>query len=123
MAGRIINLTPHPITVYDPEGREVIGTIPPSGAVVRLATESVVARTITVDGAEVPIARTTFGAPEGVPTDLQPGDVLVVSTLALPHVAAAVPPGVVVMAPDPGPASAVRDADGRIVGVRRFQTV
>lgn len=115
---RIINLTPHRVVVCSSDGRPV-RTYEPSGSVVRL-------RTLATPAGEllgVPLVRLAHGAPEGLPGDLQPGDVLIVSTLALGPVAEAVPSGVTVVAPDTGPESVVRDADGRIVGVRRLQTV
>ncbi len=106
----IVNLTPHPIVLY--RGDEPVLTVPPSGTVARVSTHQMPSG--EVDG--IPVVRTSFGKVENLP-ERQEGTFYVVSTL----VAQAVPFRDDVIAPDTGPESVVRDEDGKIVGVRRFQ--
>lgn len=116
----IFNMTPHPVAVADDDGRVVV-RIPPSGATIRLRETVEPAGSIEIEGVEVPAVRKVLGEPEGLPEGLEAGDVLIVSAIALAPVSAALAgTGVTVVAPDTGPDSAVRDADGRIVAVRRL---
>jgi len=109
---RLVNCTPHSITIADKDGN-VIRTIEPSGHIARVAVEQ---REVgTVDG--IPVVESVFGQVEGLP-DPEPGVVYIVST---PTMLAARQMGRTdVVSPDTGP-SAVRDEQGRIVAVRRFQ--
>ena len=108
---KIKNLTPHEIKVVGEDG-EVKMVIPPSGQVARVRAEQKVVGEI--DG--VPVVKTVFGDVEGLPEPRE-GVVYIVSSL----VAQAVREREDVVAPDTSPLGAVRDADGRIVGVKRFQ--
>jgi len=133
----LINLTPHPITVVGEDG-EVRTIIPPSGVVARVET----GQTVVGQVCGIPVVRTVFGVVEGLPwqcsncrgnpnvcehvPDLQltgkclhqePQKVFIVSSM----VAQAVAFREDVVAPDTSPQSAVRDEQGRIVGVKRFQ--
>ena len=110
---KIYNCTPHAIVVRKDDGSDT--TFPPSGSVVRLATETKVA--YTVDG--IPVYRTTFGQPEGWPEEAQAGDVVIVSTLVAQHEASG-HQKFAVISPDTGP-TAIR-VDGQVVAVRGFQT-
>lgn len=99
----ILNLTPHPINVIGANGEEIV--IEPSGAPVRLATSTEPAGT----HAGVPITKTVFGEPEGLP-DVVAGTLILVSQLvksALPDRADLVVP-----------AEVVRDERGRIIGCK-----
>lgn len=107
---KIYNCTPHAIVVRKDDGSDT--TFPPSGSVVRLATETKV--TYTVDG--IPVSRTSFGQPEGWP-DAGPNDIVIVSTLVAQN---AGDRPFRVVSPDTGP-SAIR-VDGQVVAVRGFQT-
>lgn len=110
---RFINLTPHPMTLVAPDGSQVV--IPASGMVARVKAASTVVRTVSVDGIEFPINRTVFGSVEGLP-EPEEGTIYIVSTLVLSALAGSRSD---VVAPDSN--SAVRDSDGRIIGVRGFQ--
>jgi len=109
---KLINLTAHPIHIADADGR-VIRTLEPSGHVARVAVEQ---REVgVIDG--VPVVESVFGEVEGLP-EPQDGVVYIVST---PTMLAARKMGRTdVVSPDTGP-TAVRDEEGRIVAVRRFQ--
>lgn len=110
---RLVNCTPHPITIADKDGN-VIRTIEPSGHIARVAVEQ--QEVGVIDG--IPVVESVFGQVEGLP-DPEPGVVYIVST---PTMLAARQMGRTdVVSPDTGPASAVRDEQGRIVAVRRFQ--
>jgi hypothetical protein len=111
------NLTPHPIVLQHPEGTV---TLPPSGAVARVATVEEPAGTVLVNGVEVPVVRRRFGAVEGL-DDYGPQAPVVVSALVLEALRASGAPTSGVFAPDTGP-SAVRDAEGRVVAVTRLVT-
>ena len=106
---KIVNLTPHAITLVGEDG-SVIATFPPSGVVARVATSTEVVGSLM--GA--PVKHTIFGEVEGIPAP-QEGTVYLVSTL----VAQAAKRSDVV-SPDTGP-TAVRE-NGQVVGVRGFQS-
>jgi hypothetical protein len=112
------NLTPHPIVLQHPEGTV---TLPPSGAVARVATVEEPAGIVLLDGVEVPVVRRHFGAVEGLPGDYGPDRPVVVSSLVLEALRASGADTSGVYAPDTGP-TAVRDAEGRIVAVTRLVT-
>lgn len=105
---RIINLTPHAVTVLR-EGAEPI-EYPPSGAVARCATQRQVVGSLN----GIPINRTEFGEVSGLP-DPAPGVYYIVSTL----VAQALPDRDDLLVPD----DTVRDEAGRIIGCRAFARV
>jgi hypothetical protein len=108
----IINLTPHEITIYN--DNEVVKVYPPSGTIVRARSESTPAGEL--DG--VPVVEFVFTADLDNLPEPAADTIYIVSTLAiqaLPH------PRYDVVAPDTGPESAIRDAAGKIVGIRRFQ--
>jgi len=113
---RLVNLTPHEIVVYDANNNVVL-RVPPSGTVARVKTyEKVIG---SVNG--VPLVKTEYGQVEGLP-DPQPGTVYIVSLLVLQALAGKRSD---LVAPNtaPTPLGAVRDAEGRIVGVRSFVTL
>ena len=106
------NRTPHSIIVVDPCGGIVLD-LPPEGRIARV--EATTLEQPPVDG--VPVVRTTYGTV----TDLdapEPGVYLVVATLVLQTIGNERPD---LLAPDTGPQSVVRDAEGRILGVQRLQ--
>jgi hypothetical protein len=107
----VINLTPHTINIVGADGT-VAKVYPPSGQQARVSSRAEVVG--AVDG--VPIVRTVFGELSGLP-EPQEGTLFIVSSV----VAQAVAGRDDVVAPDTGPESVVRDAEGKIIGVRRFQ--
>lgn len=109
---KVVNLTPHEICVADEAGN-VIRRYPPSGIVARCAVSAEPVG--EVDG--VPVVRSSFGEVQGLP---EVGDYRVVVYLVSSMVAQAAANRLNVVAPDTGP-TAVRDEQGRIVAVRRFQ--
>jgi len=111
----IVNLTPHDVRIYDAEGKNVIRTFPASGTVARVkSTTEIVGE---VDG--IAVAKSTFGEIEGLPAP-QPGTKYIVSLLVLQ---AAARQRDDLIGPDTGPGSVVRDENGQIIGVRRFQVI
>lgn len=102
---KIINCTPHAITITDGP------TFPPSGVVARVTTQQVDAGTIN----NISVKTQTFGKIVGLPAP-QPDTVFIVSGIVLTAAKAAGRDDVV--APDT--ASAVRDDNGHIVSVPGF---
>jgi len=112
---RLINLTPHEITVYTDRGAV---SIPPSGQVARVSVTSIeVAR---IGG--IPINRVEYGEVEGLP-EPQPNTYYIVSQLVLQALRSAGVSRQDILAPDTSPSSAVRDSEGRIIGVKALLTL
>ena len=107
---KFINLTPHDVVVIT-NGEKVI--IPRSGKVIRLGEEIVSSEII--EGVEV--VKKRYLPPSGFQPE---GKVHIVSILALKPLQEMFP-GEVFVAPDTGPESVIRDQNGRIIGVKRFQ--
>jgi hypothetical protein len=103
----LINLTPHAVTIRVGDCDVVI---PPSGRVARVTSQEVPGDPIW----NVPTVRRVWGGVEGLPGPA-PGILYLVSSLVLEHVHGRDD----VLAPDTGP-TAVRDAAGQIVAVRRL---
>ena len=101
---KIINMTPHPVNILDEENNE-IATIPASGKLIRLKSN------IVRDGeiGEIPISKTVFGDPEGLP-ERNTGIYYIVSQLV--KSACSGRDDLLV------PAEVVRNEDGNIIGCR-----
>lgn len=108
---KIINCTPHPVVVVGEKGKNVFE---PSGDIPRLETNTQKAGWID----NIPVVRNTLGEVVGLPEPVD-GVVYIVPFL----VCQACPDRTDLVAPDTTPESVVRDSDGRIVGVKRFQKV
>lgn len=109
---RIWNLTPHTIHYDDGENVRAID----SDGTMRLEQFSEPAEPV----GGLATVTTSYGTTQGLPDGIEPGDVLLVSTLVgdywrVEHR----PPSVIVLVPDTG-SSCKRDAQGRIVSVSRF---
>jgi len=111
----LINLTPHPIVVRT-DGVDI--TIPASGQIARVTSRQELTSHIDIYGIEIPVQRTTFGQVEGLP-DFVPDTVYIVSSLVLGALKGSRPD---VVAPDTGP-TAIRNDNGQIVAVTRFQVI
>ena len=114
---KIVNLTPHQLTLYaveSSEGDAPIATYASEG-VARVSVTSTPVAGLGTDAGVIPVMRREFGEVEGLP-EPQEGYVFVVSSL----VQGQVPHRRDVLSPDTGPGSVVRDENGRIIGVRRF---
>ena len=126
---RLINLTPHPVVWVGEEDSQRV-ELPPSGKIARVGTKESPAGELLLEGDFVaPLITREWGAvelptPESLGVENPEGVFLVVSSLVGEAIKAqGLPPewrGAIVVAPDTGPQSAVRDADGRIIGVKRF---
>ena len=128
-----VNLTPHPMVVYGEDAKTVLCTIPSSG-VVRVQTEpqrpcgtlgiSWQCLKDPVDERPVSVSLVT---PQK-PTNLTPESQELLEQFKDCHVIVSLfcPPALRhwphhVLTPDSGPDSVVRDAEGKILGVRRFE--
>lgn len=109
MNEKLINLTPHEITILDTEGK-IIRVIPPTSPAARVTSRE--EKRLPIDG--VPFVETIFGKVENLP-DEEPGVFLIVSQIVI----AACPGRNDLIRPDTGP-TCLRDAAGKIVGVRQL---
>lgn len=105
MGEKVINMTPHPITICDDDGN-ILRQIMPCGRWIRLSHETVSAG-FDVDG--IPVTVTKFGDPIGLPP-YEEGVFYVVSQL----VKNALTDRQDLLVP----AETVRDERGRIIGCR-----
>ena len=103
----VINCTPHEINLLT-EAENI--TYPPSGVVARVNA------TYVMMPSPLPMVRIIFGDITGLP-DPMDHTYFIVSGLVLAALDGTRPD---VIAPDTSPASAVRDANGRMIGVKRF---
>ena len=106
---RLVNLTPHPITLIAPTGERL--TVPPSGVVARVAERMESLGEVMVDGVSLPLVKRSFGELEGLP-EPEPGVLYVVSALVAEAAWRTGRADVV------GLADFVRDEQGRVVGAR-----
>ncbi len=117
----MINLTPHEIIVVEQDGAE-IASFPASGVVARVSVTEKVTGMTYFDGIPVDIISSTFGEVEGLPnlSDLEGHERFLVSSMVLDQLGSEW--SGIAFAPDTGK-SAVRDSQGRVVGVTRLRTV
>jgi hypothetical protein len=113
-----INLTPHKVTIYSSDGKKIIAEIPPSGLVARVTVTS----KIIGEVAEIPIRKAEYGEIENLP-DPMPDTYYIVSTVVLIALREKGIHRPDVISPDTNPDSVIRDPEGRIIGVRFFQTL
>ena len=109
---KIVNLTPHELNIYLPNGKVL--TIKPSGTVARVRTSQM--KEGSVYG--IPVVRTQYLDVEGLPPKKE--DTIYIASTLVTQIARQMMRNDV-FAPDTGPQSAVRDETGRIIGVRRLQ--
>jgi hypothetical protein len=109
VAMRLVNVTPHAVTLISPTGERV--TVPPSGVVARVAERMESLGEVMVDGVPLPVVRRSFGELEGLPEP--EAGVLYVASALVAEAAWRVGRSDVV-----GLADFVRDEQGRIVGAR-----
>ena len=107
----VINMTPHAVNIV--MGDDVV-VIPASGIIPRCKQDTVQIGIAVVDGKEIPITRTVFGAVEDLPPKAD-GDLLIVSML----VAKACPDRDDLLIPN----GIVRDGEGNIIGCTSLATV
>jgi hypothetical protein len=117
-----LNLTPHEVTVFDAEGKNVIMRIPPSGVIARVETISEIIGYCDAGQTKIPIRATRYGEIRGLP-ETKRGVIYIVSTVVLLALKAKGIKRDDVVAPDTNPDSVVRDPEGRIIGVKYFQVV
>jgi len=108
---RIVNCTPHPITIVDGDWSL---TIPPSGVVPRREERVVQGDSIVVNGHKVPVTRREYGALTDLP---EPREAVIYIVSALVAQAAPERQDLVV----PGPA--VRDSEGNVIACRGLSRV
>lgn len=121
----LINLTPHDLTIYfgDPRDPATVVAVWKSAGVARVEEVTGESAGVSVDMQEpyggtcvVESVTKSYGSIEGLP-DSSVGIIFVVSLVVLQALRGSRQD---VYAPDSGPESAVRDAQGKILGVRRL---
>ena len=101
----LINMTPHAVGIVDGQNN-LIMTIPASGSLIRLKT-SIIPTGVEIQG--VPVTKTVFGEPEGLPEYVE-DTYIIVSQL----VKTALPLRTDLLVP----AEVVRDSSGNILGCK-----
>jgi len=112
---RLVNLTPHAITIYC-VGEKI--EIPSSGIVARVEQTFAPAGTISCDGKEIPLVVAGFGEIRDLP-EPEDGVLYIVSLV----VAQASRERDDLIVPDTSPEGVIRDENGRIIGTKRFLKV
>lgn len=112
---KLVNLTQHDINIIYENGSVVI---PASGQVARVNSTAI--ETGQIEG--IPVVQTIYSDVDGLP-DEEEGTVYIVSTLVLQALKANNIDRIDCVAPNTSPGSAVRDEQGRIIGVHSFQAL
>lgn len=117
----MINLTPHEITIVEQDGAE-IASFPASNVIARVSVIEKVTGMVSFDGIPVDVISSTFGEVEGLPSlsDLEGHERFLVSSMVLDRLGSEW--SGIAFAPDTGK-TAIRDAQGRVIGVTRLRTV
>lgn len=110
------NLTPHTVNVVLADGTTL--DLAPEHPAARATTTSRVVGTVAVAGTHVPVVETSYGPPDNLPDPTDGVHLLVSRITATAAQAAGRPTGDLLVISDE-----VRDADGHIVGCRRFARV
>jgi hypothetical protein len=110
-AVRVVNLTPHPVTVYS--GDAVVASWPPAGPFARLAEIRDERQTLSTHAGDVPVIGITYSEEIAELPEPSRGTVYVVSRV----LAAAVPRHDLF-----APVDEVRDSEGQIIGCRALGT-
>lgn len=116
---KIINLTPHIVKIYDPDGKEVIREFPPSGKVARVNT----VRTTVDVVSGISVRKTTFGKVESLPPATFSPIYYIVSFITFQACLTEGRNTTDLLIPDTSPEGAVRDKDGMLLGVKGFQVL
>lgn len=104
---RLVNLTPHAVTLIASNGSQVV--VQPSGSLARVATTEKVVGNTEIEGLEFPIVATQFGEVQGLP-EQEEGTMYLVSALVKEAAAAR---GDLV-----SPGAQVRNEQGQVVGCK-----
>lgn len=112
---KIINKTPHAVTVFDGDG-DPLATYQPCGLARAEQSETVVGE-ITVEPESVPLKRMVFGGVVGLPETADDDEYFIVSSIAAQAARAVNHPLVdhLLVPSDP-----VRNGDNQIIGCRSF---
>lgn len=118
---KIRNLTPHTINVFTKEREYVF----PSEGVARVLAGEEPFGELKIDAGDIngiPVVHTTYGEITGLP-EQEDGTINIVSYVVLNALKAQGNPRTDCVAPNSSPSGAIRDEEGRIVGVRGFQRI
>jgi len=113
---KIINLTPHDIVICGSCGDKIL-TLPASGVVARVSSETTIIDYLEIDGFRVPVTKTEFAKVANLPDPVD-GVVYLCSSLVQLNSTRTD-----LISPDTTRLGAVRDNRGRIVGSTGFQRI
>lgn len=121
---KLVNLTNQTIRVYDETGRYVLIEVPtdPPAAKAEVSTDTVAEHLEDDTGHVVTIVRHQYNLSEVLPAEI-PDTLFVVGWAVLQSLADSGEHRDDLIAPDTSRESAVRNSNGRIVGVRKFRTL
>ena len=118
---KLKNYTPHEINVYGNGFYTSIKTEVEGG--IRVSEKATPLRSLfIIDGLEIDVVTKQYGVVEGLP-EQEEGVYLIVSLMVAQALKSQ---GIIrsdIISPDTGPGSVIRDEDGHIKGVKRFQKV
>jgi len=118
---KLINLTPHEITLYDREGKKVLARIPSSGEA-RVKVEQELVGWVFLEGnLKIPVYASMFGEVIGLP-DPEP-ETETIFIVSFPVLQAMAGKRQDLVSPDTTPNGVVRDPNGKVLGVKSFQTL
>lgn len=115
---KLVSLVPHSVDICDDDGN-IVRSIPPSGEVLRVKTSTRVVGQVEFQDRNVQVVETSYGEAEDLPFPAV-DTVYIVSGLVVSALKAHGVDRSDIIAPDTSPASAVRDENGMLVGVKRF---
>jgi len=110
---KYVNLTPHKLVIYDKGGENIKYEIEPSGTVARVKVE----QEYCGMAGDVEVYKTRYGAVEGLPKP-KPATYYIVSNIVLQALKGVRKD---IVAPDTS--NAIRDENGRIIGIKQFIVV
>lgn len=115
---KILNYTPHAVTLFDEDGDPLV-TFAPVG-LARAKQTAVTVGEIDLGNGVVPVKKMTFGAVEGLPETYADDERFIVSSITAQAAKATNHPlaDSLLVAADP-----VRNADGQIIGCCSFSTL
>ena len=115
---KILNFTPHAVTVFDSDG-DPLATYKPSG-LARAKQSYVIVGQVEVEPESVPLKRITFGEVDGLPKDVDPDTYFIVSAITAQAARATNHPLAdrLLVVADP-----VRNAEGQIIGCKAFSKI
>lgn len=115
---QFINLTPHPINIFDEDCKNILITIPVSGEIARVTSQAHHRPDFVIKNQNVPSVYHEWTPVQGLPDPIE-GTFFFISTLCADRLSPERRSVGDCIVPDSGPESVVRDGPN-ILGVRRI---